>query len=66
HPNRATHTHPAPLRFASLHPQHRNEIMKTLFRLVNTIFCFRLKPCCRYGHWFLQRRSFANEEANSR
>ncbi|MFM0083561.1 hypothetical protein P0D72_32515, partial [Paraburkholderia sediminicola] len=37
--------HPAPLRSASLHQQQRNEIMKALFRFVNNIFCFRLKPC---------------------
>ncbi|MGF6904514.1 hypothetical protein P3T22_005803, partial [Paraburkholderia sp. GAS348] len=39
------HNHPAPLRSASLHQQQRNEIMKALFRFVNNIFRFRLKPC---------------------
>ncbi|WP_175773352.1 hypothetical protein [Paraburkholderia phenazinium] len=43
HRNRTNFTYPAPLRFASLHQQQRNEIMKNLFRFVNNIFSLSLK-----------------------
>ncbi|WP_277184866.1 hypothetical protein, partial [Caballeronia sp. BR00000012568055] len=34
-----------PFRLASLHQQQRNEIMKNLFIVVNSIFCFRFQIC---------------------
>ncbi|WP_236591956.1 hypothetical protein, partial [Paraburkholderia metrosideri] len=42
-PAAPTSNFPAPLRSASLRLQQRNEIMKALFRFVNSIFSLSLK-----------------------